>query len=242
MERVLPDKDIAARIADIAVGLATDCDRPERDVDKILSEHLKGAQMLPFVAFLGHDGKWVAGYSGFKGKDEFLKVLEQAENDPALQASDAVRKKLAVIVTRAGKAAEKGDWKTVMRTAKDAAKTTGRCPERTQLGEIVGKAKAWATGEFDAAIRLAQSGGSLEDARAKLMEVRKQFGGEPEADDADKGLKALQRLASIAKTEAGGGDGTASREKAFREFEGTRWTAIFEAAPAEAGGIEESGD
>jgi len=198
-------------------------------VHKLFEENLKGASILPFVGFLAPDGKWVTGYSGYKDKEAFAKVLERAENAPYLQASDAVRKKLAGMVTRAGAAAEKGDWKTVVRTVNDAARSHGRCPERAQIAEIRKKAQAWAEGEFDAAIKLSRSAESIDDARAKLMEVRKQLTGEPEAEEADQGVKALQRLVWITKIKSAD-DATKVRAEAAREYEGTRWTAMFEEA------------
>ena len=234
MERVIPHAKVKDRIAALAVGLFTDCDRPERDVEKIMRAHLPNASTLPFAGFVTHKGEWVGGFSGFKDTRAFLAVLEAAEKTPYLQASKAVQKKLAALVAKAEKATDKGDWKPVMQAARAGAKTTGRCPERQALAGLVKKARAWAAGEFDAAVRFARPGGDLMKARQTLSAVRKQFAGEPEGADASKGLKAVQALSRIVDAESGDSPPPAGiREKAARPYRDTRWASIFEKAPAE---------
>lgn len=250
MERVLPDPDVKAKIRSLAVGLASDCDAPERDVEKLMRDNLAGASTLPFVGLVSHDGKWVAGFSGYKDAAAFLAMLNEAEASPHLQASPAVRKKIAGLLARAGKSAERGDWKTVLKAADDASKSYGRCAERDDLLALVAKARAWAVERFDEAARIATAGGDLTEARKALGEVRKHFGKEPEGDEAETGLKAVQRLAQIVSVEARSTPPKDLREKAAAEYEGTRWAAIFakqEEPPApepaeEEGSPEESED
>jgi len=230
VERVLPNDEVKKRIRGLAVGLSADCDAPERDVEKIMREHLAGAQRLPFVGFVTHKGEWVGGFSGYKDTPEFLKVLKTAEETPHLQASKAVRKRIVGLVASAQKAADKGDWKSVMRAAQAAAKTTGRCPERETLAEVVTKARAWAAEQLDAAVRMAGTGGDLTEARNALSDVKKMFGGEPEATEAGLGLKALGRLSQIVRLEEGRSPLVEAREKEVRKYEGTRWASIFEPA------------
>jgi hypothetical protein len=228
VERVLPSDEIKKRIADLAVGLAANCDQPEGDVEKIMREHLAGAQMLPFVAFVTYDGKWVGGYSGFKQPADFLRVLEAAEKSPLLQASEAVRKKLQPLVERSEKSAEAGNWKGVVRNVQSARKLHGRCPERTALNGLMDKARAWATGQFDTAIKLAQTGGDLKAALKAISEVRKHFTKEPEADDAALGLKAIRRVEQIRRIEGEGERKTDLRLKAAEKYKDTRWAAAFD--------------
>jgi hypothetical protein len=230
VERVLPSDDVKKRIRSLAVGLAADCDSPERDVEKIMREKLPGASRLPFVGFITPKGEWVAGYSGFKDARAFLRVLKDVEEAPQLQASKAVRKKLAGLVQTANKGAAKGDWKAVMRAAQTAAKTTGRCPERETLAGLVQKARAWAQEQLDAAVRLARAGGDLKEPRKVISAVKKAFPGEPEAADADTGLKALRRLSQIVSIESRASPPAGLREKAAKKYEGTRWAGVFEPA------------
>lgn len=217
------------RLSDLAVGLASDCDAPESDVEALMRENLKGASTLPFVAFVTHDGKWVGGFSGFKDAAAFVGVLESAEESPLLQATKAVQAKLATLATKATKASEAGDWKTVVASCREAAKTTGRCPERKTLAGLRKSAGAWAAGRFDEAVAAARAGDAAK-AQAAIADVRKHFAGEPEADDADTGTKALRRLSLIPAGDAG----APNRAKAAKEYEGTRWAAIFSEARAEA--------
>lgn len=228
MERVLPSSEVKERISDLAVGLAADCDAPEADVERLMSENLKGANALPFAAFVTHDGKWVGGFSGFKDAAEFLKVLDAAEQSPLIQASEATRKKLAGLADKATKAAGAGDWKTVATACREAAKTSGRCPERKALVALRRKAGEWASGRLDESVAAARAG-DIAKAQAAIADVRKQLAGDPEAGDADKGTKALRRLAAIPAGEAG----ARNREKAAVEYRESRWAAIFEPAPAE---------
>ena len=228
MEGVLPSKDVKKRIASLAVGLAADCDSPESGVQKIMRANLAGAQRLPFAGFITHDGKWIGGFSGYKDTSAFLRVLKAAEDHPYLQASKAVRKKLAGLVAKANQAADKGDWKSVMKAAQAAAKTSGRCPEREALAEVVETARDWATQQFAAAVRIARSGGDLTEARGAVNDVKKSFSGEPESADADTGLKALSRLSQIVRIEAGAAPLAEARHKASRKYKDTRWTSIFE--------------
>jgi len=248
VERVLPGSEVKDRIQDLAVGLAADCDAPEADVERLMRENLKGANMLPFAAFVTHDGKWVGGFSGFRDAAEFLKVLDAAEQSPLIQASEATRKKLGGLADKATKAAEAGDWKTVATACREAAKSSGRCPERKALVALRKKAGAWASGRLDEAVAAARAG-DVAKAQAAIADVRKQLAGDPEADDADTGTKALRRLAAIPAGEAG----ARNREKAAVEYRESRWAAIFEPAPDAAkpddpakpepddGGIEEGG-
>lgn len=71
MQRVLPDPKIKQRLADLAVGLASNCDAPEQSVEQLMRANLPNARTLPFVAFVSHDGKWVRGFSGFRDAAKF---------------------------------------------------------------------------------------------------------------------------------------------------------------------------
>jgi len=227
---VLPAKRVKDRIAALAVGLATDCDRPEQEVASLLVANLPGAGTLPFVAFVTPELKWIEGFSGYRDEGAFLKVLDTAEKSPLLNASEEGRKKLAGLVEKAGKAAEKGEWKGVLAACREGADVTGRCPERVQIDALEKKARAWVGDKFAAAVRTAQEGGDLAEARKALHEVKKQFAGEPESADADTGLKALQRLSNIRDAESGKAsiNPAGLREKATRDSKGSRWAAAFE--------------
>jgi hypothetical protein len=221
VERVLPSSEVKDRISDLAVGLAADCDAPQADVERLMSENLKGANVLPFAAFVTHDGKWVGGFSGFKDAAEFLKVLDAAEQSPLIQATEATRKKLKGLADKATKGAEAGDWKAVVAACRDAAKTTGRCPERKALAALRRKAQEWAFARLDEAVKAAQSG-DYGKAQEAIADVKKHCAGEPEGADADIGVKAVRKRSLVQAGEGG------ALEKAGREFKATRWAVLFE--------------
>jgi hypothetical protein len=214
-------------LADLAVGLASDCDAPEGDISSMMRDNLKGASTLPFVGFVTHDGKWVGGFSGYKDTAEFAKALEAAEQSPLIRASDATRKKLAALVEKATKAAEAADWKGVVAAAREGGKTTGRCAERKALAGLMKQARAWASGRLDEAVKAAQTG-DYAKAQEAIADVKKHLAGEPEAADAELGAKAVRKLSQVPA-----GD-VAARNRAAKEFMDTRWDAAFEAKPAES--------
>jgi hypothetical protein len=188
------------------------------------------------VGFLTPDLRWVGGFSGYKDEAAFLSVLDAAEKSPLLDASEPVKKKLLALADKAAKAAEKSDWKTVIAAGHEGAATTGRSPDRVRLQDLVKKAHAWADAEFTRIVDEVRKGGELPAARKALGDVKKQMAGEPEAADVETGLKALSRLATIRSVEAEpkGVDPAAMRAKAVKEFESSRWKAVFEAAPPAA--------
>ncbi|MHC4451898.1 MAG: hypothetical protein ACYS0E_17460 [Planctomycetota bacterium] len=214
-------------MADLAVGLAADCDNPESAVRQLLTSKLSGASTLPFVGFVTHDGKWVDGFSGRKAGSAFMKVLEKAENSPYLQATPAVRKKIAGLLKRAEKAAPKNDWKTVMKSNQGAKKLEGRCPERTALNALVDQGRAWAVKQFRAAIKTARDEGDTSAAHKMISKVKSQFRGEPEAEEATDGLAALRKLTQLKKIEARGSAPADIRDRAAKAYEGKRWAGLF---------------
>jgi hypothetical protein len=204
VERQLPAPTVKKRIADLCVGLASDCDNPEAAVDQIMRTRLQGATGLPFVAFITHDKKWVDGYSGHKTGSQFITILEKAENTPYLKASPATQKKIAGLLKKAEKAAPKNDWKAVMKSHQAARKMEGRCPERTALDSLADQGRAWAAKEFRAAIKLARDDKDTSAAHKKITNVKRLFAGEPEAAEATEGIAA-----------------------AAAAYEGKRWAGLF---------------
>jgi hypothetical protein len=242
VERTITVPTVKAKLADLVVGLAADCDNPESSVEQIMRAKLPGATGLPFVAFITHDNKWVDGYSGGKTTSAFIDILDGAEKSPYLQASKAVRKKLAGMVPRAEKAAKKGNWKTVVKAGQEAAKTSGRCPERTQIKALVKQARTWAAKQFATAIKLARTKGDTSSGYKLLNDVKKHFTGEPEAKDAATGLKALKKLAQIQKIEAKGTAPEGLRERSAKPYKDTRWAKVFTPGDESAADDEESSE
>ncbi len=77
--RVLPHARIRDRIANIAVGLVAECDRPESKVYWLFKRNLHNARMLPFVAFVTPKGGWVTGFAGYASVQIFDSHLRTAE-------------------------------------------------------------------------------------------------------------------------------------------------------------------
>jgi hypothetical protein len=234
VQRVLAASPIKERIGALAIGLAADCDAPEQEVDEVLHKNLPGASTLPFVGFLTFDGEWIDGASGYLEPAELQALLDRVEKSPLLDAKPAVRKQLEKPAATATAAAAKSDWKAVLVAAREAAKSTGRCPERTAIRAAEQQARAWATGELDGVVKDAAAGAELPPLRKRLAAVRGHFAGEPEAADVDTGLKALQRLQVVREVEAAPNPARDLRERSAAPYQGTRWTAVFTKPAADA--------
>lgn len=218
---------IRSRVGKLAVGLAVDCDAPVDGIDDLLHENLPDASMLPFVGVLTYEGKWVGGYSGFRQPPEFGAFLDEIEKSPLLDAKPDVRAQLAKHAKAATDAAEKGNWGAVVKAVRAADACFGRCPERDALRTAEQRVRDWLAAQYDAVTKAAVSGDDLAAARRTLADVKRVFAGEPEADDAQRGLEALSRLNRVRAVEAQGNAKKDLRDRAAAEFAGTRWTALF---------------
>jgi hypothetical protein len=76
---ILPSSRVRGRVSSAAVGLASDCDRPEAAVLRLFRKNLPGERRLPRVAFVTPDGEWISGYGGGTSTNRFLSHLRKAE-------------------------------------------------------------------------------------------------------------------------------------------------------------------
>lgn len=234
MQRVLPSPGVKELAAKNAVGLATDCDEPEDAVLELFRKNLPDARVLPFVAFLTPAGEWIEGSSGYLEPAQLQQALERAARSPLLDAPPAVRKQLEKPAAAVKAALERGDWKPVLAAAREAAKSCGRCPERTAIQEAEQRARAWAKEQLDLAAREAGPGADVPAAKKRMSEVKRHFAGEPEGADVDLGLKAIARIHSVRGTEANGNPAPDLRAREAKAFAGTRWVVVFDKAAAGA--------
>jgi hypothetical protein len=231
VQRVLTVTSLKERIGKLAVGLAADCDAAEEAVEQMFRTNLPDASTLPFVALLTPDGRWIEGASGAQDSTALSLMLGRAEQSPLLDAAAAVRKQLEKPAAAATAAAAKGDWNPVLAAAREARKSTGRCPERTAIADAEKQARTWAEAQLAAAVASAAAGGDLAPLRKQLAAVKQHFAGEPEAADAENGAKALQRLQTVREVEAGGNPARDLRERSAAPWKGTRWEAVFAKPP-----------
>ncbi len=233
MERVLPHPTVKDRMSALVVGLAVDWYTADPTIEQLCAKNLPDPRQAPMVGFLTSDGAWVDGYSGWIEEADFVKVLTRVEKSPLLLATAAVRKQLEKHAAAVGPAADKGDWQTVLIAAREANKSTGRCPERDAIKAAEKKAREWAAAELDAVVQQAKAGGDMAALRKKLGVVKQKFAGEPEAADVDTGMKALQKLTLVREVEATGNPARDLRERHGAPFKDTRWIALFDKpAPA----------
>lgn len=155
-----------------------------------------------------------------------MEILDAAEKSPLLGATPEVTKKLEALATQAEQGVEKSAWAKVLAAGKGAGDLNGRSPVRERIAAAVAKAREWADGEMTKALDGVKAGGDRNALRAALRKVVSAFPGEPEAKEAEAGVKAIERLTVL--------DGVAAdalvkaREKATKDFAGTRWVALFQ--------------
>ncbi|HEX6811030.1 MAG TPA: hypothetical protein VF384_05335 [Planctomycetota bacterium] len=219
----------------LAVGLAVEWYSADPAIEALCTKNLPEPRQAPMVGFLTPEGSWIDGYSGWKDTPDFLPVLERVEQSPLRNAAPAVRKQLEKHAAAVGPAADKGDWQPVLIAAREAKKSSGRCPERDAIQAAEKKAREWVAAELDAVVQQAKVGGDNVALRKKLGVVKQKFAGEPEAADVETGLKALTKLNLVREVEAGGNPARDLRERHAAPFKGTRWAAMFD-KPATAGG------
>jgi hypothetical protein len=79
VQSVIPRPDVAPLLQQHFVALASDADDTEDEVMNH-AEHLEDAMMLPFVMFVGPDGKYIDGYSGATNPITFAARLKKIAN------------------------------------------------------------------------------------------------------------------------------------------------------------------
>jgi hypothetical protein len=79
VQSVVPRPDVAPLLQQHFVALASDADDTEDEVMQH-ADHLEDAYMLPFVLFVGPDGKFVEGYSGATNPISFAARLARIAN------------------------------------------------------------------------------------------------------------------------------------------------------------------
>jgi len=231
VEHVLGSKAVRDRIDACCVGLAACCDPPEVE-EKLLfyfSERFPDAPSLPFGVFMTPEFEFVHGFTGARTVEQFEQDLEIVENHPLFPASEKDAAQLAKLGEKAASLAESGKWKQVLDLGRKGAEIRGRCPERAALDAAVGRARAFAEERF-LEIESAVRAGEVEDTSrltSSLAAIERDFKGEPEADAARLGKKAVR----VALAAAGDADPDAARSKALETYAGTRWEWLFRDRP-----------
>jgi hypothetical protein len=219
--QVLPSCEVRERVARVAVGYAANCDCMEPVVDALVKKHLPKANVLPFVGFLRADGTWITGFAGGRNVEQFLGDLAAAEE--ALASDRAARRRTEpdpLCRAKAEEAARRGAWGEVVRLCRQAGHAD------PVMAEMKARARGWARGRLDSAV-LAAREQKFAEARALAEEVRHAMQGETEANDAARGLHAIDRASAIGVMDRDSTEFQQARSKAIEESRGTRWAQIF---------------
>ncbi|MCZ6596681.1 MAG: hypothetical protein O7B99_03485 [Planctomycetota bacterium] len=73
----MPRPDVAPLLQESFVALASDCDAPEPEVER-LAMNLEGAMMLPFLLLADAEGNYLDGTSGAISPEGLRMLLEKA--------------------------------------------------------------------------------------------------------------------------------------------------------------------
>ncbi len=211
----------------MAVGLGAHCDPPkvEQRLLETFTEKFDGAPSLPFVAWVTPDFEWIHGFAGGRTVKEFEADLDLVERSPLLPASQKDADRLSELGRVARDAAEEKSWADVLKQARSAAEIRGGCPGRVMLDTAVAKARSWAAGEFYVAVERALTEDDLKPSLDALRAIKRDFKGDPEAETAARGLKAIDLYRRNARLS--GEKRTAAMEKARTAYADTEWEALF---------------
>ena len=130
------------------------------------------------------------------------------------------------LLSEAQAAAAAGSWKEVLRAADDAAGLP-RDSDTVELALLAQRASRWSLDSLQAA---ADAAGLQRYGQAvtTLGVVRREMAGHVQAIDAERGLEAVERLVSLDRgSPREAADLEQARRKAYSEYRGTRWAALF---------------
>ncbi len=227
----MPNPKVRKRLNKLAVGLAAHCDPPKVE-EKLLHDFTKRfhpAPSLPFVAFVTHDYKWVHGFHGGRSVKQFLADLDIVEASALLPADEKIEKQLAALAEKATAAADEEDWAGVVKLSRQAGKTKGNCEGRDAIAELRAQAADSVELTFDEVMGalLESDDSDLAPLKATLAGVATTFKGEPEAQHAVIGQKAIERYRALTKLEGAAHDTALAR--GAKDFADTPWAILFEA-------------
>ena len=121
-------------------------------------------------------------------------------------------------------AAKRGDWATVIRL------TRGASIDQSALRTLNRRAHAWAHGRLAYAVRAVHAE-RYEEARKAMEEVDRTMRGEPEAEDARRGMDAIVRMHDIVVLAEDSPLRSTLRKTAYEKMRGTRWAPLFSEVP-----------
>lgn len=154
--------------------------------------------------------------------------LDDVAKSPLLNASEEGKKQIRAQIAAAEAAAKKDRWGEVAVAVAAADAVFGRCDERAEVDTWRAAERKWLTERYDRVIADGIADKPTAAAKKLLRDVQQAYRGQPEADVARLGVKALGRLAFVRKVEAGGNAKQTLRADTAAEFDGTPWTRLFE--------------
>ncbi len=253
----LPCLNEKGRVAALFVGLAADCDEPDPRVVGVFDANLPNARLLPFVAFLTPDLRWITGWAGAATVAEVADHLAKAEEfrtrakplaarpEPAAAPRAATLSPGAAappaMPPAAPPAAEVERAKALLASARQAAAAGTWCEVRRLAAEarrlpVTVEPAQWAALGADAdrwceerlgAALCAAKERRVEDASAILAAVSR--GAAAGTGLREEVLRGEKAIARWREVEAAKeGERASARAAALEEFRGTRWQTLFQ--------------
>ncbi len=135
------------------------------------------------------------------------------------------------VLDRARAAAAAERWGDLARLA-DEARAMPPGAERDEVDLLARRAHAWALDAMASAVAAAEER-RYADSLALLARVRREMGDRPVAIDAERGAEAISRSKEIdVALTSRTGDAESLRRRAYADFRGSRWVALFRSRPA----------
>lgn len=194
-EQVFPAADVVAVLNSKFVCLKVDADNPG-PAGKYTSQ-VKG-DILPFIAYVGPDGKFISGTSGFRSVQVFLADLEAVLRSDALKVAPELERKLAKAADQAAKDLDANKPAAVLKAVREADAIRGFSASKDKLDELRKQVLGLGRERLKEAAQLCADG-KFDESGAALAALSRDFKGSDLERATVVANKALDRFRSAAK-------------------------------------------
>jgi hypothetical protein len=194
-ERVFPSPEVAALLSTKFVCLKVDADNPGPAAK--YTGQVKG-DILPFIAYVSPDGKFISGTSGFRSVPVFLADLEAVLRSDALKVAPELERRLAKLADQAAKDLEANKIPAVVKAAREAEAARGFSASKDKICELYNQLLGVGRERLKEASQLCADG-KFDESGAALSALVRDFKGSDLERSAVVATKALDRFKAASK-------------------------------------------
>jgi|SRR5579862_4587220 len=194
-ERVLPSPEVVALLSSKFVCLKVDADNPGPAAK--FTGQVKG-DILPFIAYVSPDGKFISGTSGFRSVPVFLADLEAVLRSDVLKVPADLERKLSKLADQAAKDLEANKVSAVLKAAREAEAARGFSASKDKIDELHSQVLGLGREKLKEASQLCADG-KFDESGAALSALIREFKGSEIEHAAVAANKALDRFKAASK-------------------------------------------